>query len=245
MDLELAGRGALVVGATGEIGRAVVARLEAEGARVVAAARSAAKLERLFPAGAGRVEMDLRDDASIATAVQDTQRILGGIDVLVCTAAGEVPYGVLWTAKREDWIAEMSLKCIGTSQVCTRVAEGMKKQGSGAIVTVIGIATDMVVTQNPIGSAVNSGLRSFTRVLAADLAPAGIRVNGVSPGMVDGERFNRFATGRVEQIRASIPMGSIGTPDQFADVIVFAASPRAGYMTGAILTVDGGLTLVR
>jgi NAD(P)-dependent dehydrogenase (short-subunit alcohol dehydrogenase family) len=113
------------------------------------------------------------------------------------------------------------------------------------IVNLIGIATDMVVTQNPLGGAANAALRSFTRVLAAEVAGSGVRVIGVSPGMTAGGRLNRFAAEQLEAIRASIPLGAIGQPEEIADVVVFMASPRASYITGAILNVDGGLTLIR
>jgi NAD(P)-dependent dehydrogenase (short-subunit alcohol dehydrogenase family) len=249
MDLELQGRGALVVGATGDIGRAVVERLSSEGARVVAGARSTEGLDGAFGAAsggiAGFVEIDMIDDASIASAASRAEEILGGIDVLVCTAAGEVNYGGVWGVDRGDWESELAIKCIGTSRLCTAVAKGMVERKRGVIVNVIGIATDIVVRQNPVGSGTNSALRSFTRVLAAEVAEAGVRVVGVSPGMVAGQRFDRFAGDRTQEIQATIPLGYIGSPQEIADVIVFFASDRATYVTGVIVNVDGGVTLVR
>ena len=118
----------------------------------------------------------------------------------------------------------------------------MVERKSGTIANVIGIATDIVVTANPAGSAANSALRSFTRVLAAEVAQSGVRVVGVSPGFVAGQRLGRFASA-IETLRATIPLRRIGTPQELADVIVFAASARASYMTGTIITVDGGATL--
>lgn len=249
MDLELAGRGAFVVGATGDVGRAVVARLLSEGARVVVGSRSRGSMERCFGAAEkrvdGMVEIDLRDDASTTAAVKKAEELLGGVDILVCTAAGDIVYGPVWGVERNAWVSELALKLIGTSQLCTKVAQHMLQRGRGVIVNVIGIATDMVVTMNPVGSAGNSGLRSFTRVLAAEVARSGVRVVGVSPGMVAGARLGRFAADKLEQIRESIPQGRIGKPEEFADVIAFVASDRASYMTGEIVIVDGGLTLVR
>jgi 3-oxoacyl-[acyl-carrier protein] reductase len=243
------GKGALVVGATGAIGRAVVATLLAEELRVVVAARSAARLATVPGAPedrlAGIVEVDLGDDDSIAGCVDQAEELLGGVDVLVCCAVGKTRYGGVWGVDRADWDSQFSVKSIGTARLCAAVARHMTERRSGAIVNVIGIATDMTVTINPTGSAANSALRSFTRILAAEVAEADVRVIGISPGMVEGDRLDDFAGSRLDQIRESIPLRSIGTPEQIANIIAFVASPRASYLTGAVINVDGGMTLVR
>jgi len=249
MDLKIGGKGALIVGATGDTGRAVVDLLLAEGARVVVSSRSRDRLNQYFASGssgiAGIVPVDLNDDESISAAVAAAETMLGGVDILICTAAGDVAYGPIWTLDRTRWMVDLGMKLVGTAQVCVKVAERMATRKDGVIVNVIGIATDMVVTNNPVGSAGNSGLKNFTRVLAAELAQSGIRVIGISPGMIAGQRLNRFAGDKIEAIRQTIPIGRIGRPEEYADVIVFAASPRSSYITGEIITVDGGLTLVR
>ena len=246
MDLELKDKGILVVGASGDIGRATVSRFLDEGARVFVAGRTASRLSAAFEGRvAGSTTIDLRDDASIEHAVEEARMVLGEIDVLVCAAAGDNPFGTVWEAERKKFEEDFALKCIGNAQLCRHVARQMVARGSGAIVIVIGINTDMLVLTNPVGSATNSGLRAFTRVLAGEVAPSGIRVVGLSPGMTMGERLGRFAGDALEQIRQSIPLRRIGQPQEMADVIAFLASPRASYMAGTIVTVDGGLTLVR
>ena len=249
MDLEIEGRGAFVVGATGDIGRATVERLLAEGARVVAGARSAERMAGTLGAAGldvhGMVEIDLRDEASTAAAAVRAQELLGGaIDILVCAAGGDVTYAPVWEIPPGVYERDYRIKVVGTSQLCTRVAAHMVERGSGAIVNVIGIATDIVVTVNPAGSAANSGLRSFTRVLAREVAGSGVRVVGVSPGFVEGERLARFATDeQTRRLKESIPLRALADPNEVADVIVFVASPRASYITGEIVIVDGGATL--
>lgn len=249
MDLEIEGRGAFVVGATGDIGRATVRRLLAEGARVVAGARSADRMSETLRAEGvdvhGMVEIDLRDEASTEAGAERARVLLGGtIDILICAAGGDVTYAPVWESPPQVFERDYRIKVVGTSHLCTRVAAHMVERGSGAIVNVIGIATDIVVTINPAGSAANSGLRSFTRVLAAEVASSGVRVVGVSPGFVKGERLARFATGeQTERLKESIPLRALADPKELADVIVFVASPRASYITGEIVTVDGGATL--
>jgi NAD(P)-dependent dehydrogenase (short-subunit alcohol dehydrogenase family) len=246
MDLELTNKGVFVVGASGDIGRATVNRFLDEGARVFVAGRTASRLRAAFEGRmAGSTTIDLRDDLSINNAVEEARKALGVIDVLVCTAAGDNPFGTVWDADRKKFEDDYAVKCIGNAQLCRHVAKQMVAHGSGAIVIVIGINTDMLVLTNPVGSSTNSGLRAFTRVLAGELAPSGVRVVGVSPGMTMGDRLGRFAGDALEQIRQSIPLRRIGQPQEMADVIAFLASPRAGYMAGTIVTVDGGLTLVR
>ncbi|MYF09219.1 MAG: SDR family oxidoreductase [Rhodospirillaceae bacterium] len=249
MDLEIEGRGAFVVGATGDIGRATVRRLLAEGARVVAGARSAGRMsEKLGAAGLdvhGMVEIDLRDEASTEAAAERARDLLGGaVDILICAAGGDVTYAPVWQIPPDVYERDYRIKLVGTAQLCTGVAARMAERGSGAIVNVIGIATDIVVTVNPAGSAANSGLRSFTRVLAKEVAGSGVRVVGVSPGFVEGERLARFATDeQARRLKESIPLRALADPEELADVIVFVASPRASYITGEIVIVDGGATL--
>ena len=249
MDLEIDGRGAFVVGATGDIGRATVRRLLAEGARVVAGARSVDRMSGMLGAEGldvhGMVEIDLRDEASTQAAAGRARDLLGGaIDILICAAGGDVTYAPVWEIPRDVFERDYRIKVVGTAHLCTEVAAHMVERGSGAIVNVIGIATDIVVTVNPAGSAANSGLRSFTRVLAAEVAKSGVRIVGVSPGFVKGERLARFATDeQTQRLKESIPLRALADPKELADVIVFVASPRASYMTGEIVIVDGGATL--
>jgi 3-oxoacyl-[acyl-carrier protein] reductase len=246
MDLELRNQNVFVVGASGDIGRATVERFIEEGARVFVAGRTASRLSGPFEGRtAGSATLDLRDDDSIASAVEKAHQALGRIDVLVCAAAGDNPFGTIWEADRKKFEDDFGLKCVGNAQLCRLAAKRMVERRSGVIVIVIGINTDMMVLTNPVGSATNSGLRAFARVLAGELAPSGVRVVGVSPGFTAGERLGRFAGDALEQIRQTIPLRRIGEPREMADVIAFLASPRASYMAGTIVTVDGGFTLVR
>jgi len=248
VDLGLGGCGVLVVGASGSIGAAVVECMLAEGAAVVAAGRSPQRLADglgdLSAAVRGFVTMDLTSDTSVAEGVNSAAALLGDIDVLITSVAGEAPYGPFWTTERGSWADTAGLKLAGTTSVSQQAGRIMARRGGGCIVNLIGVASDVVVLNNPVGAAVNAALKQLTRSLAAELSPHGVRVVGISPGMTTGPRVDRFAGPALEEIRLSLPLRRIGSPAEMARVITFAASPAASYLTGEIIAVDGGMSLL-
>ncbi len=245
MELDLAGRRALVVGGTGAIGGATARRLVEEGVEVAITGRSQEAAERaraaLGPACTAAIALDLADESSVVAAVDRAQQALGAVDVLVCAAAGD-KFGSLWELDRSVWEHEFAIKYLGTADVCRRVASAMVARGRGVVVALTGIAAGKVFASNPSGGA-NAALENFVRVLAASTAERGVRVVGVSPGMTLSHRFEAFGADRVAEIEASIPLGHIAAPEEIADVIVFLASDRARYMTGQTVVVDGGLSI--
>lgn len=245
MDLDLAGRTALVVGATGAIGSAIGLRLAAEGAHVAVTGRSTAKLgalrARLGPSCSATVALDLTDERSLAAALATVDEALGHLDVLVCAAAGD-RFGSLWDLSLSAWEHELRIKYLGTADLCRQVAARMVQRGRGVIVALTGIAAGKVFASNPSGGA-NAALENFVRVLAAATAEHGVRVVGLSPGMTYSHRFDAFSADRVAAIEASIPLGHIAQPEEIADVAVFLASDRARYLTGQTVVVDGGLSV--
>lgn len=246
MDLRLGGRAAFVVGATGEIGASIASTFAGEGARVVIAGRDEDRLQALLSslgaASPGSVVLDLTDERSVREGVDRAEALLGGIEILVCSAMGET-FGSVWTMDRETWENALRVKYVGTADLCRRVAGRMVERRSGVIATLIGVAAEVLFPSNPVGGDVNVALARFTRFLAAAVAPAGVRVVGVSPGYVRGRRLAAFADTAANAIEATIPLGRICTPQEVADLITFVVSPRAGYITGTIVTIDGGLSL--
>jgi 3-oxoacyl-[acyl-carrier protein] reductase len=244
MDLGLSGARVLVVGATGSIGGAVVRTLLVEGAQVVPAGRDEVALAQLAEVGGARVPgtvvLDLAVGSSVEAGVARAADLLGGLDGLVVAAAGD-RFRSLWDVGREEWSQELAVKYIGTGDVCRCVARRMVEQGAGAIVVLTGIAAVKVFSANPMNHGANAALESFVRVLGAEVARHGVRVLGVSPGMTMSRRFEAFASDQRDRILASIPVGRIAEPEEVADVVTFLLSNRARYMTGSIVTVDGGL----
>ena len=237
---------ALVAGATGDIGQAVAEALTAEGVRVVLAARDQARLDAvaatLGPAAAGTVVMDFASAESIATGIDAAWRLAGEIDIMVCTVVSNT-FGSVWDLSRKDWEDLFRIKYMGTVDLSRAAARRMVARGSGVIINFIGIATDVLYPANPAGGDANIAAARFTRFLAAKVAPAGVRVLGVSPGFTDGRRLAAFVEAERANLAATVPLGRIGTPAEMADLVTFLASPRARYMTGNIVEIDGGVSL--
>ena len=245
MNLELDGKGALIVGAAGSIGGAIALALAGEGVRIASAdcdlERLSAFAQSLGDMSAGTIQIDLSDGMSVVRGVEEAEKILGSVDILVCAAAGS-RFGSLWEVERDDWNEELSVKYLGTADICRRVAKEMVSRGTGVIINIIGIAADIVFSSNPMGSGANAALQNFTRLLAAEVASSGVRVLGISPGMTLSRRFEAFAKSDIKQIEDSIPLGRIAKASEIADVVVFLASARASYITGTIIVADGGIS---
>lgn len=246
MNLQLAGLKALVAGATGDIGSAVAAGLAAEGAKVIIAGRDNARLKSveasLGPACEGIVIMDFADEASIQRGIEEAYALAPEIDIVVCTVVSNT-FGSVWELSRKDWEDLFRIKYMGTVDLSRGVARRMVARGSGVIINFIGIATDVLYPTNPAGGDANLAAARFTRFLAAKVATAGVRVLGVSPGFTDGRRLSTFVEAERANLAATVPLGRIGTPEEMADLVCFLASPRASYMTGNIVALDGGVSL--
>ena len=244
MNLELAGRTALVAGATGDIGRAVAKGLAAEGVRVVIAGRDAKRLGEVAKeiGASGIVVMDFASEASIKEGIDAAYGIAGEIDIMVCTVVSNT-FGTVWDLSRKDWEDLFRIKYMGTVDLSRGIARRMVARGSGVIINFIGIATDVLYPTNPAGGDANLAAARFTRFLAAKVATAGVRVLGVSPGFTDGRRLSAFVDAERANLAASVPLGRIGLPEEMADLVLFLASPRAAYMTGNIVAMDGGVSL--
>jgi NAD(P)-dependent dehydrogenase (short-subunit alcohol dehydrogenase family) len=192
---------------------------------------------------AGAAKIDLRDPASIEAAVIEASKAMGGIEVCVMAAAGIVPYVPIFDIDRKALLEALTLKYVGSIELCRAVGRLMMAARKGVIINVIGINTDIAYPMSGTGGGANAALKSFTRLLAGQLAEYGVRVLGVSPGMVAGRRYGRFEDATAGASAQGIPLGHIAEPEEIADVITFLASPRAGYMTGAVVPVDGGLLI--
>ncbi|GAA2848372.1 oxidoreductase [Nonomuraea rubra] len=239
---ELKGKRALVTGGSRGIGAAVVRRLLDAGAEVLATARSTA-----YPApeGAAFVTADIRTQEgtrALAAAVRET---LGGVDILVHNAGGAQAGQGAMTIPDEDWQDVLELNLLAAVRLNSLLAPGMRDQGSGAIVH---ISTAALLPPVPVFAhyqAAKAGLESYSRALAAELAPSGVRVNALGPGRTatpgGEETRRRWASGEGGAgAAAAPPLGRDGRPGDIADAVLFLVSDRASWITGTYFSVDGG-----
>jgi len=240
---------ALVTGGSRGIGRAVVERLASDGYDVAFCYRAnqAAAEEILDQVGGNGTEVlarcvDVADMAAVRAFVSETEEQLGSIDAVV-TSAGIVRDNPLVMMAEDDWEDVITTNLRGTYNVCRSVVFEMMKRKSGSIVNLSSVAG---VYGNPTQcnySASKAGIIGFTRALAKEVARYGIRVNAVAPGFIETD----MTAGIPEKGRAlaleRIPMRRLGRPEEVADLISYLASEQAGYITGAVLQIDGGIAL--
>jgi 3-oxoacyl-[acyl-carrier protein] reductase len=246
-------RAALITGAANGIGAAVVARLAAAGHDLALFDLDAARLEataaRARAVTPGRVRaypVDVRDSRQVAEAVQAAQDALGGLDILVNAVGGSTPQRPVEEISEDEWDAVLTLNLRGLF-LCTRaVVPHLKARRYGRIVNVSSVAGR---TRSLFGgahyTASKAGVIGFSRQCAAELAPYGITVNVVAPGVTLSERVAaRWEAKPAEErafIESLIPAGRLAACDEPAAAIAFLCSEDAGYISGTVLDVNGGL----
>lgn len=252
MNLELDGKLILVTGGSKGIGLACARAFAAEGARIAICSRDSANIDRaksLLPGVAG-FTADLCDAAAAAAMVDKVEAECGPIDVLVNSAgaAKRSPPDELTPA---FWRAAMDAKFFSTINVVDPVIKRMASRRRGVIVNVIGAGGKIASPIHLAGGSANAALMLATAGLASAYADRGVRVVGVNPALTETERVAeglaadaRLAGITPDEARARaiarIPAGRMASPEEIADTVVYLASARASYITGAIVTMDGG-----
>ena len=241
----------IVSGGSRGIGGAAVRAFCKEGAKTFIVSRTAKDVndyaEKLQSEGyqAFGLPGDVSDVADIKRVVQAVIDKCGKIDVLL-NAAGILRRKPALEQTDEDWDAVVDINLKGTFFFCTEAARHMINAGSGAIINISSIQSHLVIKERAVYAATKAGVNKLTAGLANEWGRTGVRINTISPGFIGTELLTQIYNDALDAyIKQTTPLGRMGTPEEVAELILFLASPRASYITGVDIAIDGGFTTTK
>jgi len=250
MDLRLRGKRALVTGGSKGIGRAIANGLAEEGCDVAICARDAKGVAlavddlKAMGVNAFGASVDVGARAALEGFIADAGKALGGLDILVCNASAFAE-----GASEEAFRAAFEIDLLHTRNACEAALPWLERSGAGSIIAISSISGSEDYGYDSVSyGTMKAALFFYVKSLARHVAPKGIRANVVSPGttLFDGGFWDRVRHSDPKGFEANVaanPMGRMGRPEEIADATVFLASPRASFISGTNLTVDGTLTM--
>jgi 3-oxoacyl-[acyl-carrier protein] reductase len=251
MDLELRGRGALVVGASAGIGEAIALARAREGVALALAARDAARLdsvaEQAKQLGAPQTrgfKFDLQDAASIAGMLESVRGFLGDVDILVLNGGGPRP-GRFTEMALSDWDGAYRLLLRGMLEIVEQLVPRMRAKRWGRVVALTSTSVKQPIDTLVLSNTFRTALVASLRTLATEVARDGVTVNSIATGRVETARLRSLYGNDERKLRAAgseVPIGRVASPEEFAPVAVFLCGEPARYITGQTISVDGGLT---
>ena len=197
---------------------------------------------RAMGADAFAVKADVSDSGSVRAMIAAVEDRFGRIDVLV-NNAGTAMYKLFTDTSDDEWRRLMGADLDSVFYSCRAVLPGMIRRHSGCIVNIASMWGEVGASCEAAYSAAKAGVIGLTKALAKEVAPSGIRVNAVSPGVIMTDMMSGFTDDDLSALRDEIPLGRIGTPEDVAHAAVFLASDDAGYITGHVLSVNGGMVI--
>lgn len=251
MKIDLGGKRALVLGASGGLGSAIARGLTEAGAFVAISGRSADKLRAAVPNATHVLAADLTaPDAGGAIAAQ-ALAALGQVDILVNNSGGPLPSSALAT-EVEVWSAQFDAMVLSLIRLTGALVPGMRERRWGRVITVASSGVVAPIPNLAVSNALRAALLGWSKTLATEIAADGVTANLILPGRIATSRVEALdkaaaaRTGKpIAEIEkaalATIPAGRYGNPEEFAAAAVFLASPQASYITGSVIRVDGGM----
>jgi 3-oxoacyl-[acyl-carrier protein] reductase len=269
MDLQLNDKTALVTGSSKGIGEAIAMALAREGVKVVVHGRDGVQAQRVVSAisaiggCAYAVLGDLTQEEAVERLVAEAQAQVGGIDILVNNAGGSGPKNDWQTTSAAGWESTYDRNVLAAVRLSTRLLPGMRQARWGRVINISSGAATMPPATGPDYSAAKAAMNALTASMAKAVAAEGVTVNAISPGTIKSAKlevgFRAVAAARgiaaedapweeiqrgVLPLFANVPLGRVGELNELADAVAFLASPRAGYITGVNLHVDGGFSSI-
>lgn len=243
---ELKGQVAVVTGGARGIGQAIAEALASAGARVavvdIGETESRAAADGLAGSGHRGYRGDVTDGEGFQAVLRKVEEDLGPIGVLV-NNAGITRDNLLLRMSEEEWDQVLSVNLKGAFNATKAVARGMMKRRAGVIINIASVIGLMGNAGQANYAASKAGLMGFTKSIAREFASRGVRCNAVAPGFIQTAMTEQLDPEVVEGLKARIPMGTLGVPQDIARVVRFLAGPGAAYITGQVIAVDGGMVM--
>jgi 3-oxoacyl-[acyl-carrier protein] reductase len=256
MDLGLKGKRAIVMAASRGLGFASAVGLAREGCRLVICSRDRDRIEEAAQAIRRDTGADVRAIDADVSSVHEAARLVetaveayGGLEIVVHNAGGP-PAGETLAMTEQQWQKAFEQNLLSFTRIVHAAVPEMKKAGYGRILTIASSSIKQPIPNLALSNALRAGVWGLAKTLSRELATQGILVNVIAPGRIQTERIEELDRANAEKsgkslddVRrasvASIPLGRLGSPEEFANIIVFLASARASYVTGQAITVDG------
>ncbi len=246
---EWTGKNIVVTGGSKGIGLAIVKSFLSSGGKVWYLSRTEAASQNELESSAGAadgtiswIKTDMSDEASITEALKEVLEKAGSVDVLV-NNAGITRDGLIMRMKTDAWDDVIKVNLTGAFIACRTLARSMAKARKGAIINISSVVGIMGNGGQTNYAASKAGLIGFSKSLAKELASRSIRVNVIAPGFIETQMTDFLKDDMKDALKQQIPLGRIGNPEDIADTVLFLASDKAGYITGQVLAVDGGMVM--
>ena len=243
---ELDGQVALVTGGSRGIGLAIAQELARAGAKVAVLGRNgeAAKSAATSLEGSGHAgyRCDVSDGEAAKVVVGEVEEELGPIEILV-NNAGITRDNIFIRMKEEQWDEVLAVNLKGAFNITRALTRGMMKRRSGVILNITSVVGIVGNAGQANYAASKAGLIGFTKSLARELAPRGIRCNAIAPGFITTDMTSELPEAAAEELQSRIPLGRFGSPEDVGGLVRFLAGPAARYITGQVVAVDGGMAI--
>jgi 3-oxoacyl-[acyl-carrier protein] reductase len=252
MDLGLSGKRALITGASRGLGYATAKTLAAEGARVALNSRGGEKLH-IAAEGLGGVAIpaDITEPGAAERVIAETVERLGGLDILI-TNAGGPPAGAFESFDEAAWQKAIDLSLMSHVRLIRAALPHLRQSDAAAVLTITSYSVKQPIPNLVLSNSIRAATVGLTKTLALELGREGIRFNSILPGWTETERVTELMTFRagqngttieqeIDKQMAESPLGRMAQPEEFAKPAAFLVSPAASYITGVMLTVDGGM----